>query len=207
MANNDTAATQMLEDCRRHNIGVPGQVAVLGVDDDEMAGFVANPPLASIATRARELGYEAARLLDRLMNGGAPPARRLRLGPKHVIVRALADADAVTDPDVAAAIEFIRQNSQRNINVDDVLTHVQLSRRTLERRFGTALNLSPLEYIQRVRVARARLLLSDTSLRIRDIAIRAGFGDLTRFNIIFKREVGCTPHEFRKSTRLDTTTS
>ena len=202
LANNDVTAADVLGACLELGIPVPESIAVLGVDDDDLVVSIARPALASIEIPARQLGYEAAALLERLMNGGEPPAAPILLAPSGVIVRASADIFAVDDPDVAEALRFIRENAAAPIRVHDVLGHVALSRRTLERRFVKQLGRTPLAEIHRVHLDRAKRLLIDTDLAIPAVAEAAGFGDDTRFNFMFRRDAGVPPTAYRRKFRL-----
>jgi LacI family transcriptional regulator len=203
LASNDVAAADVLSACLRLGIPVPESVAILGVDDDDLVVSIARPALASIEIPARQLGYEAAALLERLMDGAKPPRKPILLAPTGIIVRASADIFAVDDPDVAEALRFIRENAAEPIRVHDVLAHVALSRRTLERRFVKQLGRTPLAEIHRVHLDRAKRLLIDTDLAIPAVAHAAGFGDDTRFNFMFRRDAGMPPTAYRKKFRLN----
>ena len=75
MASDDFRALQLLAACRRADVGVPEEVAVIGVGADDIACELADPPLSSVILNAWKMGYEAAAMLDRLMRGNScrPP--------------------------------------------------------------------------------------------------------------------------------------
>src|SRR4029079_1554909 len=73
MASNDDRGHQVLDSCRRAGLSVPHEVAVLGVDNDNHLRTLCTPPLSSIDTNASSVGYEAAALLIRMMQGEKPP--------------------------------------------------------------------------------------------------------------------------------------
>ena len=107
----------------------------------------------------------------------------------------------VKDPDVVLAIRFIRENAARPIRVDDVIDQVPMSRRSIERRFRTALGRSISDEIRRAHVERAKQLLLETDLQMPELARAAGFGTATRLGIVFRQAVGMTPTEFRARAR------
>ena len=125
MAVNDARARHVLEACRAIGLRVPEDVAVLGVDNDELMCELTAPPLSSIEHGAGSLGYQAAALLDRLMAG--KKARRLQtlVEPEGVVTRRSTDILAIADPEVAAAIAFIHRHSCEPIRVADVVDAVQ----------------------------------------------------------------------------------
>ena len=194
----DFKAQQVLDACRQLEIAVPEQVAVLGVDDDRLICELCEPSLSSIIPDTKRTGYEAAALLDRMMSGERVKTEQpLITQPLGVHVRASTDTLAIDDEAIAKALGYIRRHATANIRVIDVLRQVSLSRRSLEHRFKKLVGHTPAEEIQRVRVKRIRELLTETELSIGEIANRTGFEYGEYMAAAFKREVGCTPTEFR----------
>jgi LacI family transcriptional regulator len=142
MACNDFRGIQALDACRRAGIAVPEEVAVIGVDNEELVCTLAYPPLSSVVPDAKSIGYEAAGLLDRLMRGKPEPSAPLAIPPLGVATRLSSDVTAIADPDVAMAMRFIREHACLGIRVDDVLARVPVSRRVLQRRFRGLLGRS-----------------------------------------------------------------
>jgi len=103
-------------------------VAVLGVDSDEYLRGLAIPPLSSIDINSEETGYQAAALLDRLMDGKPPPQRLPEIPLAGVIVRRSTDVLAIDDGDVIRAVQFIREHACRPIRAADVLAELSVSR-------------------------------------------------------------------------------
>jgi LacI family transcriptional regulator len=174
---------------------------VLGVDNDDLIVTITKPMLASIDVNAQLIGFEAAAMLDGLFQGKAAPKDPKLIQPGSVILRGSADVFAIVDVEVAEALRFIRENAANPLRVQDVLKHLALSRRTLERRFMASVGRTPLEEIHRVHLERARQLLIETDMTIPEVAERAGFGDDTRFNFLFRRATGTTPTGYRKQFR------
>lgn len=191
----------VLQACVLAGLDVPGEVAVLGGDDDELLCSTSWPPLSGIITPAEQIGAEAARLLDQLMRGERKPSDEIHIDPVGISTRQSTDTLAIHDHAVAAALRFIRTQSHRPIQVADVLREVPVSRRALERRFEHALGRTPSEEIRRVRLAMAVELLVNTELPIPDVAVRCGFSSPQYFARVFAEEHELTPLKFRHRNR------
>ncbi|TWU29066.1 AraC family transcriptional regulator [Novipirellula artificiosorum] len=196
----DFKAQQVLDACRHLEIAVPAEVAVIGVDDDRLICELCEPSLSSVMPDTRRTGYEAAVLLSRMMSGEHVATEQPMLTqPLGVKVRESTDTLAIDDKEIANALQYIRRNATANIRVADVLHNIELSRRALEHRFKKLLGRTPHEEIQRVRVNRIKVLLSETDLTIHQIANRTGFEYDEYMTAAFKRETGITPTQFRDS--------
>jgi LacI family transcriptional regulator len=201
MACNDDRGRQVLEACLAAGVDVPREVAVLGVDNDDLLCDLCDPPMSSVAINGEWGGFEAAKLLDRLMRRRNSRPGRIVVPPTHVVTRRSTDVLAMEDRDVAAALAFIRDSVGQPIQVQDVLQHVPLSRRALEMRFRRALGRSVHDEIQRVRLDRARQLLIETDFTTPKIAEMSGFGSASYLGVMFSRATGMTPTKFRKHVR------
>jgi LacI family transcriptional regulator len=200
----DIKAQQILDVCREVNIAVPEEAAVLGVDNDELQCNVAEPPLSSVICNTQRTGYEAAALLDRMMSGEDVGANAVLIKPLGVQTRQSTDVLAIEDPDVAAALRFIRESASTGINVNDVLRVVPLSRRVLEKRFVQCLGRTPHEEITRVKTDRVKQLLAETDLSLAEIAHRAGYRHVEYMSVAFKKVVGIQPSKYRQNERTHT---
>lgn len=204
MACNDLRGHHVLEACRTLGVAVPEEVAVVGVDDEAEICELCEPPLSSIIPNPELVGYKAAELLDGLMNGtataaDAPPL--LEIPPLGVATRQSSDILAIDDPDVAAAVHYIREHACRGLVVDDVMTHVSVSRSILERRFRQILDCSPQGLIRRMQLKRVKQLLVETELPLLQISRMTGFKHLEHMCAVFKREEGKSPGFFRRTTK------
>jgi LacI family transcriptional regulator len=202
LACNDVRGRQIIDACIRSDLSVPEEVAVIGVDDDEVICELSNPPLSSVQPDTLRLGYEGAALLDSMMNGGPPPVDTIFIPPKGIAHRLSSEAAAVDDREVAAAMQLIRDHACEGMTVQDVVTRLHISRSTLERRFQAAFARSPSTEIERVRMSRAKLLLMETRYKLSKIAAITGYGSASQFATAFKRYTTFTPGEFRKQTQL-----
>ena len=194
----DIKAQLVLEICRELDIAVPEQVAVLGIDNDELLCNLCTPPLSSIQPDSRRTGYLAAELLTRILAGEVVPPQAHLIPPLGVVTRRSTDVLAIEDREVATALRFIREHAREGIDVSDVLRVTPLSRRVLEGRFREALGRSPHQEILRVRLEHVCRLLTQTDLSLAEIAARTGFAHPEYLTVAFKRELGQPPSVYRK---------
>jgi LacI family transcriptional regulator len=201
----DLRGQQVLDACRAVRLRVPDDVAVIGVDDDAVRCSLSDPPLSSVAPDTRRTGYLAAELLDRMMAGEKLKAGHRFVPPTGVVARRSTDALALADPDVSAALRYIRENCCKPISVEQILNQVPLSRRSLEGRFVKLLGRTPHAEILRCRVERAKQLLSDTDLPIKAVATRVGVGTPEYLSVLFNRTLGVTPSAYRTRCQIGPT--
>jgi len=195
----DDCSQHIIEACKIADLHVPEQIAVIGVDNDELVCKLSNPPLSSIALNFERGGYEAAELLDKLMGGKEKMAgQKVRVQPTYLFTRQSTNILAIDDPEVAKAVRFIRQHAKEPIRVDDVVGSAALSRRVLERQFRKVLGRSVLSEIRRVRVDQVIRMLVETNLPISQIASVLGYPGVDHIARYFRREKAMSPLTYRK---------
>jgi len=197
MACNDMRGQQVLDACRSIDVDLPDDIAVVGVDNDEVLCNLSTPPLSSVAPNAEKIGYEAAVLLSRMMAGAKVSTGDIFVKPSGVVPRRSTEVLAMEDQQVAAATRFIREHACEGIDVSDVLHAVPMSRSTMDRRFIKILGYSPKDEILRVRLNRAKQLLAETDLPLALIAEKVGLEHVEHFSRIFKNRIGMAPSAFR----------
>jgi LacI family transcriptional regulator len=200
MACNDMRGQHVLDACRRHELAVPEEVAVIGVDNDELLCSLCDPPLTSVIPNPERIGYEAAALVDRLMHGKPVDVDERLVEPIGIATRQSTDVLAIDQPSVATALRYIREQACEGISVADVLKQVPLTRSVLERQFRRYVGRSPQEEIRQVQLKRARQLLAESDLSLAQIAPLAGYRHPEYMSVVFKRLTGETPGQFRKRT-------
>ena len=200
---NDACARAIIREVTSLGALVPDEVAVLGVDDDEIHCELSGVRLSSIRLNTEQIGHEAASLLGRLIAGAPRPQQPILVYPAQVITRRSTDVIALPDAEVAAAVRFIRDRGGRNISVEDLLDQTRLARRTLEMRFRKALGRSPYQEIRRVQIERARSLLSGTDRPVREIADACGFKETRQLSTAFHERFGLSPRQYRRNARGD----
>ncbi len=199
MACYDIKGQQLLDACRDAGIAVPEEVAVIGVDNDELLCSLAFPPLSSVIPNTHRTGYAAAALLSRMMAGEKIGEEAHRVPPLGIATRQSTDILAIDDPEVAVAVRLIRARACEGINVAGLLREVPLTRRELETRFRRLLGCTPHEEIVRVRIDRVKQLLAETDLTMVKIALRAGYTHVEYMSAAFKKRVGLSPHQYRRT--------
>ncbi|WP_184305943.1 AraC family transcriptional regulator [Aporhodopirellula rubra] len=221
---NDVCGRQVVRAAVKAGLRVPEQIAVLGVDNDEVICDLTNPPLSSIEPDSYRIGFEGAALLAELLasegveHGSTDrdsktsasdkvdqqkdaACQRLTIPPRRVVTRFSTDVLAVDDPDLSSAIKFIRLHACRGIGVADIAKHVAISRATLERRFRVALDRTPREEIERIRLEHVKTLLLQTDYGLDRIASMTAYSKAPHLITAFRRQTGLTPINFRKRYR------
>jgi LacI family transcriptional regulator len=206
MVCNDELANDLLQVCRREGIRVPGEIAVIGVDDDDALCSIACPPLSSIRAAHAEVGYEAAQLLGRLMQrrGRSASVKPVRITPGEVMVRQSSEQGEVADPQLRKALNCIEERGCLGLSVDEVAVVSGLSRSVLQRRFRAHVGETVHEAIQSRRLREGCQLLMETSLPLVEVAERAGFPHAEYFSTVFRSKMGCTPRRYRMAVRRET---
>lgn len=200
-AGNDATGVVVIAAARRLGLRVPNDLAVIGVDDDELACELSEVPLSSIAQPLVAIGREAGRLLHLTMRKPPRPRVSLRLPPVGVVARASSDLVALEDQDIAQALQVIRDHATEPINVAWVIDRLPVARRSLERRFRQVVGRSLLEQIQHVRFQKVRQLLAETNLNLKQVAAQTGFNNAHWLATCFHQHVGTTPSAYRNQFR------
>jgi LacI family transcriptional regulator len=234
LAVDDSAACDLAAACLKAGIIVPDEIAIIGVNNDDLLCQSAWPPLSSVEGDFSRVGYTAAVILDRLLSGEKIPIdQRTVLVPPLGIVRRLrgcfrtgrsiescggippdradtarlrevvkqppsTDVLAVDDPQLSQAVSFIREHACDPCSIEDVLNHIAVGRRWLERQFALKLNRTPHDEILRVQMDAAKRLLLQPGLPIEDIATRCGFSSAPSLGRAFVRSFKITPAAFRR---------
>jgi LacI family transcriptional regulator len=202
LAVHDYRARALVDQCSRLGLKVPHDVGVIGVDNDPTVCEFCRPTLSSVSRNAWRMGYEAAALLDRLMDGEGPPGRETLIAPDGIVARQSTDTVVVDDPHVAAAVHFMRDHLGESFGIERVIERVSISRRQLELRFRRALACTPHAYLCRLRIEKAKgLLAGGGDMKMRNVAAACGFPCPERMRLVFQRLTGLTPLEYRRKQR------
>lgn len=196
MACNDGRARHVMQACRAKGLRVPEDVAIVGVDNDDIMCELSRPPLTSIEQGARRVGYEAATILNSLMSG-KQPQQQTAIPPDRLVERQSTEILALSDEDVASALRFIRQHACDPIQVEDVLKVVNLSRSTIEARFRKFLGRTVHAEIRRVQLGNAKRLLETSKMPIKEIVHEVGASSVQYFTAMVRQATGKTPGQIR----------
>lgn len=188
--------------CRNRKWRVPQDVAIIAGANEETICEHLRPTLTSVEVGYERIGYEAARLLDRLMDGVATPDEPILLPAQGIVVRESTDFMAVDNELIASALEFIAGKSHLAISQDDVSKAVNTQTRTLQRHFRKYLGRPIASEIRRVRIERAKRELTQSDRTLGQIARDVGFGEPMRMYEVFRRELGVTPSQYRKERQV-----
>ncbi len=194
----DDRNRQLVEGCKEAGLRIPEEIALLGVDNDELVCELTSPPLSSIILNAAGAGFNAAALLDRMMRGHSTAPALIPIPSAGVAVRRSTDLFAVSDPQLRQALRLIQQRCCARLRVEEIAKAVNLSRRVLEQRFQHHLHRPVYEEVLRLRMEEACRLLRETELPIARIANAVGYEEQKHFTRAFQRRYGITPAGWRK---------
>jgi LacI family transcriptional regulator len=186
---------------RRLGLSVPGEIAILSVDNDETVCALTNPALSSVQVASEHIGYVAAETLALKLSGQAVPLLTT-IPPVRVVERRSTDASLTGDPLVARALGFMRKSLRDKQGIDGLAQTLACSRRSLERRFLEVTGTSPANMWTRFRLLEAQRLLLETDLSVELISDLCGFSDSRGLSANFRKQMGLTPTEFRRRARL-----
>lgn len=200
LCHTDLLAQSVLIACRKANIGVPVQVAVLGVDNEDSVCESVSPTLSSIEPDYAEGGSLAALLLERIIRRRKVPAAALRktYGILRTVERMSTQNVAGPHLRIARAQEIIRAEALRGIRPGDIARQLGLSPRMLEICFLKTVGHSVRDELLAFRIGKAKELLRTTSLPLGEIAAASGFATLPALKAVFKRRLGCSMRAYRK---------
>ena len=199
MAYNDSRAQTVFDACHMMHLKIPEQIQIVGVDNEVEICENMRPTLTSILPDFYGAGYLAAQMLDEILANGRPrKTRKVTYGVKSVIVRESTQDIKGGGRIVGMAKEFIRLHAHERITVGDVAAALNISRRTLEKRFVEILDHGVADTIRTERLERVKRLLVETNRTISDIALDSGFASPTHLAGLFKRSFGFTMGECRR---------
>jgi LacI family transcriptional regulator len=200
---NDWLCRYIADVCMEEGYKVPHEVGLVCADNEPNLCLLANPTLTAIDLGYRQVGYEAAAMLHRLLHeheqGRDVNQEReiLLLEPRALHPRRSTDASNVRDPMVAQAMRFILEHAHEGIDVSDVAAHVSTTRRTLERRFRAVLDCTVMKEITRCRLERLKRRLAENDAPIKSLVDESGYRSVRVLYETFVREEGMSPSAYR----------
>ena len=194
----DYHALQITEVCKMHNIDMPNEVAILGVDNDELLCSISDPTLSSIELDVQNGGYEVGKLLHNFINKKAKPPIDIIIKPIRIVERKSTLRFAVNNKHIETLLQYIEDNFDNPLPVEHLVQLLPYSRRVLEKRFKEETGITIYQYIQRVRIDKFADLLLTSDMSLVEAAISTGFDDYKNVSRIFMKTKGMTPLQFRK---------
>ena len=201
MASSDRVGFSVLEACRLLGLRSPEDVSVIGVDDEKIYTQLAFATMTSIRPAAHQVGFRAAQMLDDLISGKELEEKHILIPPNQIVQRDSTDTIRSKYPEVTRALRFIRSHDSEFIDVTSVLDVVPVSRRRLEVKFKEEVGHGIYQEIRRVRVERAKKLLSTTDWAESQIARESGFMNKEGLVSAFQKLVGMSVEEYRDQTK------
>lgn len=191
-----TVARLMLTLAEGRGLRVPIDLAMICMENARTV--VELPPqITCIDNDFTRVGYEAAAMLDRVING-RKTKMQVMVPPRGIITRESTDHFAVEDHLVAKALQYITQRLDEKLTVERLAYELAVSTRTLQHRFEAALGTPVSHEVRRLRLELAKRLLGERDLLIGTIAKRAGFTSSAIMGEVFQRELGLAPSAYRK---------
>lgn len=194
----DAHALTITETCKIAGISVPEDIAVLGVDGDDLICEISDPPISSIQLEVEHGGYETCRLLhQQILNKRREPFN-VFISPSEIKERNSTRAFNISDPHIMSVVKYIDENYMCDIRMESIFKLVPLSRRSVEMRFKKATGMSIYQYLLNTRIEHFAYLLTTTDKPYIDLAYEVGFRDFANVTRTFRKYKGCTPLEHRK---------
>ena len=194
----DGLALEMMETCEAAGIVVPDEVAIVGAGNSLLAVDAMRTPISSVDVNFETTGYRGAELLERLMRGGAVPPEPIRVPPFRLIARKSSDLVAVNHPGLARSLRFMWEHCQDPIGVEDLAKTASMSLRSFHEAFVQQLGRSPGSELHRIRIERAKKLLSASGEKLDAIAELCGYQSGNSFWVAFKQATGMSPKRYQK---------
>ena len=200
LAANDHYAIQVLSVCRTCSLKVPGQISILGVDNDELLAENAVPTLSSIEPDFNEAGYRAAAEMDRLLKARKNiTGRELVCGVKRLVERHSTMYLTPSAQLVANALKFIQQRATDiNITPNDIARHLKVSRSLIELRMHEIHGKSITQTLREHRISLVKRQLENTDHPITRILTDCGYKNIRAAENLFRKTTGLTPRDWRK---------
>lgn len=201
MAYRDHDAALAMDACLGAGMAIPDEVGILGVENMEEVCPCLPVPLSSVNTDAATVGYQAAALLNRLLDGAPAPAAPILIPPGGVVQRASTDRLVIHSPRLRRVIELIDERIQDLFSMEQIAEAAGVSRQGLYKLFERELRQTPAEYVLRKRMSLARELLAGTDESLTSVARRCGMPTPSTFIRQFTQQTGMTPGAWRRSAR------
>ena len=174
-AANDFMAAQVVAAANHAKLSIPDEIALVGVDNDELLCENTNPTLSSVMPDFRAAGKMSATLLACVIRQQKLKPRTEKFGPLRLVRRASSNRARHVDREVLAALDLIRREACNGLKARDVAACFACTRRMAEIRFRAATGKSPLEAIRDIRRAKAQELLTDPTRDRNVIANLCGY--------------------------------
>jgi len=193
----DGLALDALETCERINLAVPEEIAIIGAGNSLLAVDAMQTPISSVDGNLELVGYRGAELLDELMRGKPAPKHPIRIPPVGLIARKSSDLMAVRHAGIARSLRFIWEHCHESIGIEDLMKVSAMSRSGLHQAFLEQIGRPPGHELHRVRIERAKRLLTDANHKMEVVAEMCGYQSANSFWVAFRQATGMSPKQYR----------
>lgn len=198
---NDMRALQVMESCRALSIHVPGEVAIMGANNESYRCELSQPQLSSIGMNTSYYGETAARVLSEMMAGADHSDTLIYVDPLAPVTRQSTDFSHIDDRTMVEALNIIWHSACKGITVDEVAAATNVSRSLLERKFRKFLGRSPQAEIRNLQLKQIKQLLTETDYTLDVVAELAGYQHTEYLHAVFKKSTNMTPKQYRMKFR------
>ena len=204
-AYNDSVAADLISLCLRNGINVPENIAILGVDNDDLIISSLSLGLSSVDSDQEGLGISSAKLMHSILEyeNNINTTKTFRHRPKGVVARRSTDCYAVRNPLVSNALHWIQNNFYNGIQATDVAEAMGVSQQGLQKAFAKNYVRSPGNEIREQRLKAVVLLLKTTNANLNTIAKNCGFYSVNSLINSFRKKFQTTPGKFRDNHKQD----
>ncbi len=199
MAVFDYLSAAVVQICGGIGLRVPYDVGVIGTDNDPTVCESTGVPLSSVSRDWFQQGYMAAKLLDRLMRGASAPKQDTLIQPGPVVQRRSTDVLVTDCPELAPGIRYIQEHLAKPFGTKALVRELGMSRRWLYTQFAKSFGCTPYDYVMRLRVDRAKQMLSRPDpVPLREIVEACGFSSERHLRTVMARVMGMSPSQYRR---------
>lgn len=197
----DNFALHVSEICRIHNIQIPNEISLLGVDNDELICNLSDPPISSIVLDVEKGGYEAGRLIYKMITEETVDPINIVITPTRIESRLSTEKYNISNKYILKVVKYIEDNYASDFSIEDLTRSVPFSRRTLEVKFKNELGTTIYQFIQKCRIDHFSDLLLKTDCTLFDLAIKVGFKDFANISRVFRKYKGSSPIEYQQKNK------
>lgn len=197
LAHNDGAAVAFIHEALDAGIKVPYEIAVLGVDDNDLLCEGLEVSISSVQSDLQGLGRCAAMMLNRMFNGEKIDDIT-RHQPIGINSRMSTNTLYSGHPIVSKAIQFIQNNLQNGINATQLAEKLYVSPQYLQRIFSEHSSFTPASAIRGLRLRLAQRLILKGDLKLRDVAKLSGYRSTEMLCKAFQKYLNMTANEWKK---------
>jgi len=195
---NSYGAVYLSRVCELLGIGVPREIALIGIDGFDLATS-STPHSTSIRVPGEKIGFKAAEIVASMLRGIPAPAEIIRVDGAVLIRRQSTSPDRTEGCDIDAALDFISRHACEGIKVNDVVAHTQsVSRATFHKQFRKKVGTTPAAKLLERKMSESRRLLADTEMSCEAIAGICGYQDYMHFYRVFRSSEGVSPTQYRR---------